>query len=137
MKIKRLVVAGVVASTLAGGAFAFANSLTVTSNTLASGSGGVDSGCASVSTSWTTAYDSGRDAYELATVTVGGDVTACGGKYVKIAVNAGADSAEFNNSGNGYQLSAGTGKATVTVSGSNIDAALVDSVTAVVNGAQG
>ncbi|HAM02326.1 MAG TPA: hypothetical protein DCQ30_08905 [Acidimicrobiaceae bacterium] len=67
---KRYVAAGLVAATLGGGAFAFANSLNVTSNTLAAGSKAVASCQSSATVKYTTAWDATNTQFDVASVEV-------------------------------------------------------------------
>jgi hypothetical protein len=122
--MKRYFIAGAVALTLGAGTFAFANSLTVTSTTLASGTQTVDSGCESVAVDYTTTYTT--NGYKLATITLDGG-TGCGTQAftVDVADSAGASLGQFTGS-----LVAGD--ATITV-GTVIDAAAVANVSAVIN----
>ena len=148
MKIKRLVVAGVVASTLAGGAFAFANSLDVTSQTLASGTASVDSACPAVAVNWTTSYVAATPAvpddtevegdqsvaatpnhYELTLIKLDGD-TGCTTQSYKVTV-ADADGASIHE----YTGNLVAGNFDIDASAENIDAADVGNVTAVITGA--
>lgn len=145
MNFKRLAAAGVVATTLAGGAFAFANSLDVNSQTLASGTDPVQSGCTSVAVNWTTAYDgTGSDAnrYVLDTVVLDG-LANCAGKSFKVVIakTNGSSIKEYTSSDIVVAPSTARGNldnngdATITALADGIDAADVANVTAVVTGA--
>lgn len=121
--MKRYFIAGAVALTLAGGSFAFANSLAVTSDTLASGTATVDSGCESIDVSYTTAYATNK--YELANIELDGG-TGCTNQEFTVTV---ADAA-------GTELDTFTGvlvagDAVINASASNIDAADVANISAV------
>jgi hypothetical protein len=128
MHIKRYLVAGAVAATMAGGAFAFAANLDINTQTLASGSEPVVGGCDNLAVNWTsTSYDSANDVYELGTITVTGDAN-CSDETYKLVVTSGSSHVEYPSE----QLTAGSD--TVDASGDDIDANLVDGVTAVVTG---
>lgn len=147
MKIKRLVVAGVVASTLAGGAFAFANSLDVNSQTLASGTDTVDKGCPSVAVNWTTSYVAGTPAvaddpntqaneavaatpnhYELALIKLDGNASCTTESYkVNVAKTDGSSIHEYTGALAG-------GDKDINAAADHIYADQVGNVTAVLTG---
>lgn len=125
--MKRYFLAGAIALTLGGGTFAFANSLTVNSDTLASGTDTVDSGCESVDVSYTTTYTS--NGYELDDITLDGG-TGCTNQAftVDVADGSGASLGQFTGN-----LVAGD--ATIDASGDDIDAADVENISAVITSA--
>ncbi len=125
--MKRYLIAGAVALTLAGGSFAFANSLSVNSNTLSSGTDTVDQGCKSIAVSYTTTYN-GSNAYELDEITlVGGDGCYEQSFTVDVAGAGGASLAQYS----GLLVD---GDATIDASGATIDAADVENISAVTTG---
>jgi hypothetical protein len=67
---KRWLVAGVAAATQAGGAYAFAATLNVTSNTLAAGSTLVQACQTNAKVSYTTVWNPGLNEFDVGTVTV-------------------------------------------------------------------
>jgi len=86
---KRWLVAGVAAATLAGGAYAFAATLNVTSNTLAAGSAQVQACNANAKASYTTAWNPILNEFDVATVTVttfGSAAFGCAGLHALIAL---------------------------------------------------
>ena len=136
---KRYAAAAVAAATLGGGAFAFANSLTVTSNTLGAANQTVNSpeaACAPTF-SYTTAWDSSNSRFDVATVTataasnsadcnsdtIQGELTLSSGGPVNLATVSYA----------GGSASA-PATASWTVGSSNIDAGLVTGVSGAVTG---
>lgn len=89
---RRFLLAGIAAATLSGGAYAFAASLTVTPNSLGSGSASVTNSC-NVSTSYSTSYSA--NAYQVTTVTVTPSGVACNGLFYRVtAANAAGGSLE-------------------------------------------
>lgn len=91
MQGKRLIVAAMAAVTFAGGAFAFAASLTVNTTQLGSGGSGVSScDSHSVATSYTIAYDSTLKGFKVTNVTVNGIKAACATETMTVEVTGGA-----------------------------------------------
>ncbi len=127
--MKRYLIAGAVALTIGGGTFAFANSLTVSSDTLASGTDTVDSGCESVDVSYTAAYVS--NSYELDTITLTGDDTACANKAYRVTV---ADSAGVSLHEITGTLNATGDADDIDVAAADVDASEVENISAVVTG---
>ena len=129
MKIKRYLVAGAAAATLAGGAFAFAANLAVPSDTLASGSDTVDEGCSSITVSYDSEYN-GENAYELSKIEIVGE-PGCETESYKVTI-ADADGASLEE----FEGNLVDGDATITtaVVTAAIDANTVGNVTAVVTG---
>ena len=123
---KRYAAAVMAAAVLGGGAYAFAASLTVTTNSLGSGTAGVTNTC-NLSTAYTTDYSSNH--YYLATVAVTptGGGTACDSLYYRVTVanSSGTSLEEWTG-----QLS-GTGTATLTATLNTVDAAAIANITAV------
>ena len=121
--MKRYLFAGALALTFGAGTFAFANSLAVSSDTLASGTDTVDKGCESVAISYTTTYT--VNGYELDDITLDGG-TGCTTQSVTVDVaGAGGTSlAQFTDV-------LATGDVTIDASSADIDAALVTNVSAV------
>jgi len=84
---KRWLVAGVAAATLAGGAYAFAATLNVTSNTLAAGSAQVGACNANAAVSYTTVWNSTLIEFDVGTVTVTTPASqSCGGLNADVAL---------------------------------------------------
>ncbi len=125
--MKRYLIAGAVALTLAGGSFAFANSLSVNSNTLSSGTDSVDQGCESIDVSYTTTYN-GSNAYELDEISLDGG-TGCDAQSFTVDV-ADAGGTSLGQ----YSGSLVAGDATIDASGDAIDAADVENISAVTTG---
>lgn len=84
--IKRYLVAGAAAATLAGGAFAFAANLDVDASTLAAGSTTTDSLCDDLDVTWTTAYNATSHVYEITTIALDGS-TACQTETYEIKID--------------------------------------------------
>lgn len=125
---RKLVVGGLAAVTVAGAALAFANSMTVTSQTLGSGSDTVDAPC-SPTVSYTTTWDGAAKEFEVTTVTVAGG-TSCAAKNVQVALVGGTTS--LWNSDAAVVLDA-NGAKTFTVA-DGVDAADVTNAYATING---
>jgi hypothetical protein len=108
---KRLTAGLLVAGVVFGAVFAVAASLTVTSDSLGSGSAAVSSCDGNgVSVSYTVTYDAASATYEVTSVTVGGIAdSACDGRTVSVALA---------NSSNG---SLGSGSATNTADADTAD----------------
>lgn len=125
---RKFVVGGLAAVTVAGAALAFANSMTVNSQTLGSGSDTVDNTC-STTVSYTTTWDGTAKEFEVTTVKVDGN-DACAAKNVQVAL-VGA-SGSLWDSGTAVALD-GSGDKTFTVA-DGVDAADVTNAYATVNG---
>lgn len=82
--MKKLIIAGVVAITLGGAAFAFAANLPVTSTNLAAGSAAVLSCGDSVSVAYTTSYDAAITGYAVTKATVSGVTANCAGQKASL-----------------------------------------------------
>lgn len=87
---RKFVVGGLAAVTVAGAALAFANSMTVNSQTLGSGSDTVDNTC-STEVSYTTTWDATNKVFEVTAVKVDG-TEACATKNVQVALVGGTTS---------------------------------------------
>lgn len=125
---RKFIVGGVAALSVAGATLAFANSLSVTSDTLGSGSDTADPGCA-LAVSYTTTWDGATKEFEVSTVKVDG-ADSCAGQNVQAAL-VGA-SGSLWSSGVAVDLNS-TGDYTFTVT-DGVDAADVTNVYATVNG---
>ncbi|MEX2294381.1 MAG: hypothetical protein WD691_11390 [Acidimicrobiales bacterium] len=127
--MKRYLIAGAVALTFGAGSFAFANSLIVDSDTLASGSDTVDSGCASIAVHYTNAY--GEDnTYNLDQIELEGGVGCVDQNYmVTVANSTGVTLWEYAGALAG-------GNDTFSAAAESIDAASVGNVTAVVTNSE-
>lgn len=121
---RRYVAAAMVAATLGSGAYAFAASLNVTTNTLGSGSATVGNNCA-LTTSYTASYS--NNTYDLHTIAVKGTGTDCAtaGYRVTVSNSAGASLEEWNGT------LAADGTAILTAA-STVDTAAIVAVTAVI-----
>lgn len=124
--MKKFLVAGAAALTLAGGSFAFANSLSVSSETLASGSDDVDKGCESVAVSWDAEYVDNN--YELSDIDLTGG-TGCTTQAYKVTI-AESDGTLIEE----YEGDLVSGAASIDPTADAIDAADVGNVTAVITG---
>jgi hypothetical protein len=80
---KRWLVAGIAAATLAGGAYAFAASITVSSTTLGAGSTTVAACNSTAAVSYSTAWDAGHTQFDVNTVTVT-SAASCSGMDVDV-----------------------------------------------------
>lgn len=125
---RKFVVGGLAAVTVAGAALAFANSMTVTSQTLGSGSDPVDNTC-ETTVSYTTTWDGASKEFEVTGVKVDGTL-ACANKNVQVALVGGTTS--LWDSGAAVALDA-SGDKTFTVT-DGVDAADVTNAYATVNG---
>lgn len=127
---KKLVVAGLTAVTVAGAAFAFANSLTVTSNTLGSGTGGVASPACSPDVSYETTWNATSATFDVTEVTATTEA-ACDGMNVQAALTDGTNS--LWNSGVAVAVPSG-GVTSWTIAPGTVDAADVTDAYATVTG---
>jgi hypothetical protein len=125
MNIKRYLVAGAAAATLAGGAFAFAANLDIDSQTLASGSATTSDLCDSLDVTYTTAYT--ELTYELATIHLDGGEDCASHTYKVTIDDSSSNGVEFTG-----DLDGTNGTTTIDVSASDIDVDYVEHVTAVV-----
>jgi len=130
--MKRYVIAALVAASIAGAAFAFANSLTVGTQDLASGSAAVNSGCTGLSANWVTSYVTSPSHYKLATINIHGNSAACQSRFYKVTIAKSDGTSLEEETG---QLGA-TGNGTDAITPvADINAADVGTVTAVLTNA--
>ena len=136
--MKRLLIGGLALATLAGGAFAFADSLSVNSNNLASGSQVVASceGAGTVTVSYDTAYDAGLTSsagtggFHVTDVKLGSVAAACAGQKATVTLEKSDGTAiETVTSG---PLATGTN--TVTMVNAHDDAHDVQNIAVVITG---
>lgn len=134
---KRYAVAAMAAATLGGGAFAFANSLSPTSNTLGSGSVSVASpGCNPVA-SYTTAWNGNLQRFDIDTVTVT-DPSAtgtCGTDSVRIALQQGSSPTYTSLGTSPAAANLSSGAASFSVLSQQLDASLLTHIAVAVTGA--
>lgn len=130
---KRWLVAGIAAATLAGGAYAFADSLSVSSNSLGAGSAVVAS-CqsATLTASYSTAYDAtaATSGYKVTSVNLAGVALSCNGKSATLELT-GTSGAPLASSG---PVSLATGDVNAFGISGVIDAASVKGVSLVITG---
>ena len=130
---RKPILALVVGAVVFSSAFAFAATLSVTSNTLGAGNAAVTSCATGVTTSYAVAYDSTIPGYKVSGVTVTGTLTSCSGKSATV------DLVNSSNTSLGqmtHTITAGEasgGSFSLTPSGS-INAANVANVHAVIAG---
>lgn len=125
---KKLIVAGVAAVSVAGAALAFANTLTVTSNTLGSGSGSVATPACSPVVSYETTWNTTNKNFDVTKVTA--TATGCDGKNIQAALTGASGS--LWNSGTAVTVASGTASWTITAG--TVNAADVTNAFATVNG---
>ena len=102
---KKLIVAGLTAATVAGAAFAFANTLTVNSTTLGSGTTSVDSPACSPDVSYETTWNAATAKFDVTKVTADTEA-ACDGKKIQAALTG--SSGSLWSSGAAVTIAAGT-----------------------------
>lgn len=145
--MKRFIVAGVAALTLAGGAFAFADSLTVNTTQLGSGGTGVTS-CQGpttpVNVSYTTAYDATLKTFKVTNVAVANIAAACdvaSGPKLTVEITGAANASlgeGFHNmlatDGSTVSFTVGTGASDGNINAASITANAVQDVHVLING---
>jgi len=102
---KKLIVAGLAAATVAGAAFAFANTLTVNSTTLGSGTDPVASPACSPDVSYETTWNTTTAKFDVTKVTADTDA-ACDGKQIQAALTG--SSGSLWSSGAAETIASGT-----------------------------
>ena len=128
--MKRFIIAAVAVATLGAGSFALANSLTVTSDSLGSGSASVASPACSPAGSYSTVWNATASRLDVKNVTI--TATGCGTDAYEFVLTGtgGTILTPADHTGN---LTAGA--ATVDISGDHISTALVTGVSVSVTGA--
>jgi hypothetical protein len=131
--MKRYLIAGITAVTLAGAALAFANTLTVTSDTLGSGTTEVanPSPKCAPDVSYTTAWDAADQTFEVTKVTVTG--ADCNGLRVQAALVK-STGATMWSSPIEKTFATGTASWDIDPTAIEVDAALVTNAYATVTG---
>lgn len=129
--MKRFIIAGVAAATLAGGAFALANTMTVTTNSLGAGSHAVSSPACSAAASYTTAWDTTNKVLDVKNVTITAtNPSTCGSDNYEFVLQDGSNVKLSDHTGS---LTSGT--ATVDVSGDAVAASAVANISVSITGA--
>ena len=132
---RRLLLAGVVAASLGGGAYAFAANLNVSSTSLSAGTASVASCNSSAALSYTTAYDISTSKYVVASLTITSG-SGCNGKAVKVTEQG--NNVEFTStldSSGSYTWDATHGTPDITTAASpTLDANTVSGLAVVITG---
>ena len=127
---KKLIVAGLAAATVAGAAFAFANTLTVNSTTLGSGTDTVDSPACSPDVSYETTWNATAFTFDVTKVTADTESPACDGKKVQAALTDGTTSLWSS----GLAVTIVSGSTSWTLTPGTVDATDVTNAYATVTG---
>ena len=130
---KKPILALVIGAVVFSSAFGFAATLGVSGTTLGAGNAAVSSCASSVSTAYTTAYDSTIPGYKVSNVTVTGTLTSCASKslVVDLVNSSNASLTELTHTITSAEASAGS--VSLAVSGS-VNAGSVANVHAVISG---
>lgn len=138
--MKKFIVAGLAAVTLAGGAFAFAANLTVTSQNLGAGTVSVTNPCTQIDTQYKTSYDNATHNFWVTEIdlnkTTTGPTTVhgCTTQFYKVSVDDGASGQTY--SGQLGQSPNAAGTDAITIASGVLNAHDVVGVTAVVTNQQ-
>ena len=132
MNIKRYIVAGAAAATLAGGAFAFAANLDVDSDTLASGSTTVNNDCDDVDVAWGPAFHAATNTFRIDDIAVTGGA-GCEGDLITLMVEF-EDVNSVTPAPVKYEEELGDTTGDYTFTGLNYDAASIKDITVLVTG---